>query len=549
MTVSGRQTHDVFNQPPPYVDVDLFGSDLPLQTAVAANGAASDAAALSAFGKHWGTAAMFDRARLANEQKPVLKAFDAQGFRQDFVEFHPSYHRFMAESIEAGMTSMTWNADGTRAPAPSEVARAVRYYMVAQVENGHMCPVTMTRAAIGALAAAPSLLAQVMPKVASRQYDPSFQPWTEKTGMTIGMGMTEKQGGTDVRANTTRAEADGEGYLVTGHKWFMSAPMCDAFLVLAQAEGGLTCFLMPRFTPDGALNELRFQRLKNKLGNASNASSEVEFENAFAWRVGEEGKGVRTIIEMVQLTRLDCAISSAGMMRAGLAQALHHAGHRSVFKRHLVDQPLMGTVLADLALEVEAALAATMRLCRSFDRAGSDPHEAARARTLTPVIKYWVCKSAPGFIYEAMECLGGNGYVEDGALARLYREAPVNAIWEGSGNVVCLDLLRVLARDGEVAGAVLEALARQTFDLPGCAEAVKFVAQVLAGPLHEAHARAAVERLALLTAAAALQESAPNVAAIFAQARLAGRPGRSYGALELGAEETAMLLERALPAA
>ena len=388
-----------------------------------------------------------------------------------------------------------------------------------------------------------------MPKVSSRQYDPSFQPWTDKTGMTLGMGMTEKQGGTDVRANTTRAEADGEGYLVTGHKWFMSAPMCDAFLVLAQAPGGLTCFLMPRFTPDGALNELRFQRLKNKLGNASNASSEVEFENAFAWRVGEEGKGVRTIIEMVQLTRLDCAISSAGMMRMAVAQALNHARHRTAFQRHLIDQPLMGTVLADLALEAEAALAATMRLCRSFDRAGSDPHEAARARTLTPVVKYWVCKTTPGFIYEAMECLGGNGYVEDGVLARLYREAPVNAIWEGSGNVVCLDLLRVLARDGEVAGAVLEALARQTFDLPGCAEAVKFVAQVLAGPLHEAHARAAVERLALLTAAAALQESAPNVAVIFAQARLAGRPGRTYGALELGAEETSMLLERALPAA
>ena len=549
MTVSGRQTHDVFNQSPPYVDVDLFGSDLPLQTAVAANGAAGEAAAFSVFGKHWGTAAMFDRARLANEHKPVLKAFDAQGFRQDFVEFHPSYHRFMAESIEAGLTAMTWNADGTRAAAPSEGARAVRYYMVAQVENGHMCPVTMTRAAVGALSAEPALLARIMPKVSSRQYDPSFQPWTDKTGMTLGMGMTEKQGGTDVRANTTRAEADGEGYLVTGHKWFMSAPMCDAFLVLAQAPGGLTCFLMPRFTPDGALNELRFQRLKNKLGNASNASSEVEFENAFAWRVGEEGKGVRTIIEMVQLTRLDCAISSAGMMRMAVAQALNHARHRTAFQRHLIDQPLMGTVLADLALEAEAALAATMRLCRSFDRAGSDPHEAARARTLTPVVKYWVCKTTPGFIYEAMECLGGNGYVEDGVLARLYREAPVNAIWEGSGNVVCLDLLRVLARDGEVAGAVLEALARQTFDLPGCAEAVKFVAQVLAGPLHEAHARAAVERLALLTAAAALQESAPNVAVIFAQARLAGRPGRTYGALELGAEETSMLLERALPAA
>ncbi len=548
MTVSGRSTHEVFNQSPPYVDVDLFGLDLPLQTAVAANGAASDAVALSAFGKHWGTAMMFDRARLANEHKPVLKAFDAQGFRQDFVEFHPSYQRFMTESIEAGMTAMTWNADGKRAEAPSEVARAVRYYMVAQIENGHMCPVTMTRAAIGALAANPALLSQVMPKIASRQYDPSFAPWTEKSGMTIGMGMTEKQGGTDVRANTTLAEPFGDDYLITGHKWFMSAPMCDAFLVLAQAQGGLTCFLMPRFTPDGALNELRFQRLKNKLGNASNASSEVEFDNAFAWRVGEEGKGVRTIIEMVQLTRLDCAISSAGMMRMALAQAISHTRHRTVFQRQLSDQPLMGTVLADLALESEAALAVTMRLCRSYDRASTDPHEAARARTLTPVVKYWVCKTAPGFVYEAMECLGGNGYVEDGVLARLYREAPVNAIWEGSGNVVCLDLLRALARDGEVAGAVLEALARQTFDLPGCAEAVKFVAQVLAGPSHEAHARAAVERLAQLAAVAALQESAPDVAAIFARARLENRCGRTYGALELDVNATKLLLERALPA-
>jgi len=545
--MSGRNgASEAFNQSPPYVDVDLFGSDLPLQTAVAANGAAGDAVALSAFGRHWGTAEMFDHARLANENKPVLKTYDAKGFRRDFVEFHPSYHHFMAESIGAGMASMTWNADGTRAEGPSEVARATRYYMVAQVENGHMCPVTMTRAAVGALSVQGDLLAQVMPKVVSRSYDQSFRSWSEKTGITIGMGMTEKQGGTDVRANTTKAEATRDGYRINGHKWFMSAPMCDAFLVLAQAPYGLTCFLMPRFTPDGELNGLRFQRLKNKLGNSSNASSEVEFEDAFAWRVGDEGKGVRTIIEMVQLTRLDCAISSSGIMRMALAQALHHARHRSVFQRLLSDQPLMGTVLADLALDAEAALAVTMRLCRSYDRASFDAQEAARARTLTPVVKYWVCKTAPSFVYEAMECIGGNGYVEDGLLARLYREAPVNAIWEGSGNVVCLDLLRALARDKEAAGAVLEALARQTYDLPGCGEAVKFVAKVLASSAQEAHARVAVERLALLAAAAALYESAPEVAQIFARSRLEGRPGRSYGALEIGAKETGLLLDRAL---
>ena len=332
MASSGRNgIQDVFNQSPSYVDVDLFGSDLPLQTAVAANGAAGDAAALSAFGRHWGTAEMFEHARLANENKPVLKTYDAKGYRQDFVEFHPSYHHFMAESIKAGMTVMTWDPQGRRSDPPSEVARATRYYMIAQVENGHMCPVTMTRAAVGALSAAPDLLAQVMPKISSRKYDPGFKPWTEKSGVTFGMGMTEKQGGTDVRANTTKAEPARDGYRINGHKWFMSAPMCDGFLVLAQAPYGLTCFMMPRFTPDGELNGLRFQRLKNKLGNASNASSEVEFENAFAWRVGDEGKGVRTIIEMVQLTRLDCAISSAGIMRMALAQALHHARHRSVF--------------------------------------------------------------------------------------------------------------------------------------------------------------------------------------------------------------------------
>jgi putative acyl-CoA dehydrogenase len=321
--------------------------------------------------------------------------------------------------------------------------------MAAQVETGHLCPITMTRAAVAALAAEPPLIAKLMPKIMSRRYDSSFRPWWEKTGITLGMGMTEKQGGTDVRANRTRAESVGQGYAISGDKWFMSAPMCDAFLVLAQAAGGLTCVLMPRFRPDGSVNALHFQRLKDKLGNRSNASSEVEFADAFAWRVGEEGRGVRTIINMVQLTRLDCAIASAGLMRMALAQAIHHARYRTVFQKHLADQPMMRTVLADMALEVEAATALVMRLARSFDLAASDPREAMRARLLTPAVKYWVCKSAPGFIYEAMECLGGNGYVEESLLPRLYREAPVNAIWEGSGNVMCLDVLRALARDGD----------------------------------------------------------------------------------------------------
>ena len=424
--------------------------------------------------------------------------------------------------------------------------------MVAQVENGHMCPITMTRASVAALAAAPELRGALMPKILSRDYDPSFRPWPEKSGMTLGMGMTEKQGGTDVRANTTRAEPDGDAYRITGHKWFMSAPMCDAFLVLAQAPGGLTCFFMPRFRPDGQnsgqVNALHFQRLKDKLGNRSNASSEVEFEDAYAVRVGEEGAGIRTILPMVQLTRLDCAISSAGMMRAGLAQALHHCRHRSVFQKRLSDQPMMRAVLADMAIELEGALAAVMRLCRSFDLASSVPSEAARARLLTPAIKYWVCKTAPALVYEAMECLGGNGYVEEGTLARLYREAPVNAIWEGSGNVMGLDVLRAFGRDAEAAHATLSELAREASDLPGAADTVSLIGKTFADGASEANARVAVERLAQLAAAAALNlNRRGQVAEIFARTRLSGRRGATYGTSELAGAETTSLLARVLP--
>jgi putative acyl-CoA dehydrogenase len=427
------------------------------------------------------------------------------------------------------------------------VGRAARFYMASQVEAGHLCPITMTRASVAALAAAPELRGRLMGKIVSRTYDPSFRPWEQKAGITLGMGMTEKQGGTDVRANTTRAVPDGDSYLVTGHKWFLSAPMCDAFLVLAQAPDGLTCFLMPRFRPDGSINGMRLQRLKDKLGNRSNASSEVEFTQAFAWRVGEEGRGVRTIIEMVQLTRLDCALGSAGLMRMALAQAVHHARHRTVFQRKLADQPMMRTVLADLALEMEAIVALVMRLCRSFDRAESDPAEAARARLLTPAIKYFVCKTAPAFIYEAMECLGGNGYVEEAPLARLYREAPVNAIWEGSGNVMCLDVLRALAREGAAGRDLIEGLARETAGLPGAAQAAAFVIKPLIARDAEAIARRAVERLALLAAAAALSESAPAVAEIFARARLSEPRGATYGTAALESADVGMLLERALP--
>jgi putative acyl-CoA dehydrogenase len=547
------QNHALLNQSPPYEDVDLYGSDVPLNDAIAANGAGAQAQQLSAFGRHWGAAAMFEHGRLANENPPKLKTFDPQGFRRDAVEFHPSYHRLMEDAIAAGLAAMTWNPDGSRAAAPAEVARAARYYMMAQVENGHMCPITMTRAAVATLAAAPGVAAKMMPQVLSRRYDPAFRSWPDKSGMTIGMGMTERQGGTDVRTNTSRAERslDG-GYVVTGQKWFMSAPMCDAFLVLAQLEegreAGLTCFLMPRFRPDGSVNGLRLARLKDKLGNRSNASAEVEFDEAFAWRIGDAGRGVRTIIDMVQLTRLDCAIASAGLMRGALVQAVHHARHRNVFQRRLADQPMMRAVLAGLAAEAEGAVAAAMRLARSFDLAAADPTEAARARLLTPAIKYWICKTAPAFVYEAMECLGGNGYIEESILARYYREAPVNAIWEGSGNVACLDVLRVLTREREAAAAVLDQLKRETNGLPGAAAAHRDVETLLAGPDLEARARALVERLALLAAAAACRQSAPAVIAeAFATSRLAPSMTTSYGARPLDEAAATVLLQRGLP--
>jgi putative acyl-CoA dehydrogenase len=540
-------THEVFNQSPPFEDVNLYALDQPLAEAVAANGGGGAKDELSEFGRHWGSAAMAERGRLANENTPKLRAFDSRGNRRDEVEFHPAYHELMAHSAHAGVHNSTWSADGKPAGGPAEVVRAAKFYIASQVETGHLCPITMTRASVAALAEAPDLLAKVMPVLATRSYDPDFAPWWTKRGMTVGMGMTEKQGGTDVRSNLTRAERDGSAYRITGHKWFMSAPMCDAFLVLAQADDGLSCFFMPRFAPDGSVNAIRFQRLKDKLGNRSNASSEVEFTGAYAQRIGDEGKGIRTIIQMVQLTRQDCAIASAGLMRSGLAHALHHARHRSVFQKHLADQPLMQAVLSDMALHVEASIALVMRLCRAFDRAPADAGEAAYMRLLTPAIKYWVCKSAPGFLYEAMECLGGNGYVEEGILARHYRESPVNAIWEGSGNVMCLDVLRALAREADAALAVLRDLTDQTQGLSGASDAVAFIGKAFRRPDSERVARLAVERLALLAAAAALNAVSPRHAELLAATRLAGNHAGMYGAVDLASGDVTGLLERALP--
>ncbi|KWV46850.1 DNA alkylation response protein [Bradyrhizobium macuxiense] len=547
MTQASFATHEVLNQSPPFENVDLFTADAPLVAAVAANGGAGATAELADFGKHWGSAAMAERGRVANENTPKLRLFDSKGNRRDEVEFHPAYHELMAHSAHAGVHNSTWTADGKPAGGAAEVVRAARFYIASQVETGHLCPITMTRASVAALASQPEILAKTMPVIGTRSYDPSFAPWWTKRGMTLGMGMTEKQGGTDVRANMTRAERDGDAYRITGHKWFMSAPMCDAFLVLAQAKEGLSCFFMPRFAPDGAVNAIHFQRLKDKLGNRSNASSEVEFHGAYAELIGEEGKGIRTIIQMVQLTRQDCAIASAGLMRSGLAHALHHARHRSVFQKHLADQPLMQAVLSDMALHVEASIALVMRLCRAFDRAPLVTGEAAYMRLLTPAIKYWVCKSAPPFLYEAMECLGGNGYVEEGILARHYRESPVNAIWEGSGNVMCLDVLRALGREADAALAVLRALADETKGLPGAAETVGLIGKSFRRADSERVARLAVERLALLAAAAALNQVAPANAELFAATRLAGNHPGMYGAIDLSDDDQRALLVRALP--
>ncbi len=547
MTKPAFATHEVFNQSPPFEDVDLFDCDRPLVEAVKAFGGGAAEKELSDFGRHWGSAAMAARGRLANENTPKLRTFDARGNRRDEVEFHPAYHELMAHSAHAGVHNSTWTAEGKPAGGAAEVERAARFYIAAQVETGHLCPITMTRASVAALAAQPDLLAKTMPVIATKSYDPSFAPWWTKRGMTLGMGMTEKQGGTDVRANLTRAVRDGDFYRITGHKWFMSAPMCDAFLVLAQAETGLTCFFMPRFAPDESVNAMQFQRLKDKLGNRSNASSEVEFVGAYGTRIGEEGKGIRTIIQMVQLTRQDCAIASAGLMRSGLAHALHHTRHRSVFQKHLADQPLMQAVLSDMALHVEATIALVMRLCQAFDRTAEDAGEAAYMRLLTPAIKYWVCKSAPPFLYEAMECLGGNGYVEEGILARHYRESPVNAIWEGSGNVMCLDVLRALSREADAALAILRQLSDGTQGLPGASETVSLIGEAFRRSDSERVARLAVEKLALLAAAAALNKVSPHHAELFAASRLAATHASMYGAVDLASSDVRALLERALP--
>jgi putative acyl-CoA dehydrogenase len=548
-------THEVLNQSPPFENVNLFTSDRALMDAVNREGGGAAANRLTAFGRACGSAAAFERGRLANENPPRLKAFDSKGRRLDIVEFHPAYHECMATSVAEGLHCSAWehlSSPGGKPMPGANVARSAGCYMAIQMEAGHQCPITMTNAAMPTLLLQPDIAAKWLPKILSREYDRSFQPAGAKRGVTVGMGMTEKQGGTDVRANSTTAMPAGSGgpggeYVVTGHKWFMSAPMCDAFLVLAQAPGGLSCFLLPRFLPDGMVNALRLQRLKDKLGNRSNASSEVEFQAAHGWLIGEEGRGVSAIIEMVTGTRLDCAVGSAGLMRLALANAIHHCSYRTVFQRKLVDQLLMQQVLADLALEVEAATALSFRLCRSFDRI-ADPHAAAWRRLMTPVTKYWVCKLGPAVGYEAMECLGGNGYVEEGIAARVYRELPLNAIWEGSGNVMALDLLRVLQREPETLEVVMEDLRAGATGDPQLKSQLERVEAILHEPrLLEQRGRTLTEGLALLAAGCILRAHAPAfVADAFIATRLSGAPRQSYGQ-GLDRADTRAIIARASP--
>ena len=534
------------NQPPPIGAIDAYAADVALREAVEREVGAWASDQLHAYGALAG-GEMVALGLQANANRPVFRPVDAYGRRIDQVDFDPAYHRLMQLCIAHGVTGFAWrHADREGA----HVARAALMFLHYQADQGTSCPLTMTYACVPAVRHAPGLAAEWLPRIVAASYDGSHRPAADKAGNTIGMGMTEKQGGSDVRSNRTRAIASDGGYRLTGHKWFLSAPMCDAFLVLAQAPGGLGCYLLPRFTPDGALNGVRIQRLKDKLGDWSNASSEVEFEQAFAWPVGDQGRGVATILQMVALTRLDCLVGSAALMRQALVQAMHHVQHRRAFGRLLVEQPLMRNVLADLALESEAATALAMRTARAIDASPRDPVEAALARALTALGKYWVCKRATTFVNEAQECLGGVGYVEDTPMPRLLRQAPLNSIWEGSGNIQCLDLLRALQREAGVREAVFAELARARGAHALLDAEVMALGRVLdADPASlESQARWLAERLALALQASILLRGAPApIADAFCASRLGGAHGLAFGTLRDDAA-VALLLARAWPA-
>ncbi|TBW35622.1 DNA alkylation response protein [Azotobacter chroococcum] len=539
------ETHEVTNQVPPLDGANLYRIDRPLQEWLCRYDGDWADRQLETYGALAG-GPLLAAGFAANENRPVLRSHDRYGHRIDQVDFHPAYHELMATAIDHGLPALPW-----REPRPgAQVARAGLMYLHNQVEAGSACPLTMTFASVAALRQQPEIAERWLPKVLAGDYDPRNLPMERKSGVTLGMAMTEKQGGTDVRANTTRAwpvgaVGPGQAYELLGHKWFCSAPMSDAFLTLAWSDGGLSCFLLPRHRPDGGRNQLYIQRLKNKLGNWSNASAEVEYRGALAWMIGEEGRGVSTILEMVGLTRFDCMIGSSALMRQALTQALHHCAHRLVGGQVLIEHALMQNVLADLALESEAALALTLRLARALDH-GEDERERLLARLLTAIGKYWICKRAPEMIGEAAECLGGAGYVEEGILPRLYREAPVNSIWEGSGNVQCLDVLRVLGKEPQALEALFDELDGGHGDARLKAR-IEWLRKALADRT-EIHycARRLVEELAVTLQAGLLLEAGnAAVSDAFIHSRL-GEGGRVYGTLPRGLD-VAGLLARSAP--
>ncbi|MBL8288400.1 MAG: acyl-CoA dehydrogenase family protein [Rubrivivax sp.] len=557
MTTVTHVTHEVFNQAEPLADTNLFRVNRPLRDALRALApgfGGERLARLDALGAEMGSAAMQRHARLANAHSPVLHAHDRVGRRVDQVEFHASYHALMGAALRHGLHGTPW----TGGPL-AHVERAAGFMLFTEAEPSVLCPVSMTYAVTPALRANAALQAEWGPRLAARDYDERFVPGTAKRAVTMGMGMTEKQGGSDVRSNTTRAvyhgdDAWGRRYRITGHKWFMSAPMCDAFLVLAQAPGGLSCFFLPRHRPDGSVNAFFVQRLKHKLGNHANASSEVEFADASGWLVGEEGRGVPQILAMGALTRLDCALGTAGLMRQALSIALHHTAQRHAFGKPLVAQPLMKNVLADLALESEAATLLALRLALTVDRTengagGADAaHEQVMRRLLTPVAKFWVCKRGSHFGQEAMECLGGNGYVEaagEGVMARIYRELPLNSIWEGAGNIMALDLQRAL-RGADVAPAIEHELRGARGAHEALDAAAARVLAAIDGGVPEAQSRILARDTALVLQAALLHRvSPPAVFEAFCGARL-GAGSDVFGVLG-SSVDVDPIIERAMP--
>ncbi len=539
-------THSVFNQPEPLEDINLYTVDPVLKQCVEIEGGGVHDQLLSGYGRNIGSARAYKWGEDANRFTPRLLTHDPAGHRIDQVEFHPAWHALMELSVSHRVHCLPWIT-----PEGGFVARSAQMMMMAGVEAGHGCPISMTASVVPALRHAPHLSREWEPRLTSNRYDPRFLPAEQKDGALMGMGMTEKQGGSDVRANTTVARpAESGWYSITGHKWFTSAPMCDAFLILAQASGGLTCFFLPRHSPEGSVNSIHIQRLKDKVGNRSNASAELEFDDALAYPVGEEGRGVRTIIEMVNGTRLDCVSGATGIMRQAVMQAAHHCSQRSAFGSLLIDKPAMQMVLADLEVEVEAATVLMTRLAGAFDRATGDETEGLIKRILTPVAKYWITKRCTAVVREAMECLGGNGYVEDFPLGRLYRESPLNAIWEGSGNVIALDVIRVATKEPAAVEALREELESQRGQDSIYDEFVDQTWELLSHPTDpEAQARRLTERLALAAQAALLMDRGDEyVATAFISARLGGDQGGLFGTQAV-TKAIPGLAQRALPAA